>query len=347
MANGLMDTDAAIRGEALVRTGKLVTVFGGSGFVGRHLVRALADHGWRVRVASRRPDLAFALQPSGRVGQINAVQANLRYPDSIARAVRDADAVVNLVGLLAQGGPQTFAAIHVEGSRLIAEATKAAGLTRFVQMSAIGADPASPSEYGRTKAEAEAAVLAILPEAVIVRPSIVFGPEDKFFNRFAAMARLMPALPLIGGGSGLLQPVFVGDVAEAIAIAVDGKARPGTIYELGGPEARSFKDIMAFILRTIGRKRALVTLPFPVAETMGGLTETIKKATFGLLPDMLDMTRDQVELLKLDNVVSAVAKVEGRTLQGLGIMPESYEAFVPTYLYRFRKTGQYAAQRMD
>ena len=214
-------------------------------------------------------------------------------------------------------------------------------------MSAIGADPASPSEYGRTKAAAEAAVLAVIPETVIVRPSIVFGPEDKFFNRFAAMARLMPALPLIGGGNGLLQPVFVGDVAEAIALAVDGKARTGTIYELGGPEARTFKDIMMFILKTTGRKRALVTLPFPAAEAMGGVTEIIKKATFGLMPEMLDMTRDQVELLKLDNVVSSAAKEEGRTLQGLGITPESYEAFVPTYLYRFRKTGQYASQRMD
>ena len=346
MASSLVDTDTAIRGDALVRTGRLVTVFGGSGFVGRHLVRALADRGWRVRVASRRPDLAFALQPSGRVGQINAVQANLRYPESIARAVRDADAVVNLVGLLAQGGTQTFSAIHTEGSRLIAEATRAAGLSRFVQMSAIGADPASASEYGRTKAAAEAAVLAVIPEAVIVRPSIVFGPEDKFFNRFAAMARLMPALPLIGGGHGLLQPVFVGDVAEAIALAVDGKARPGTVYELGGPEARSFKDIMAFILETTGRKRALVALPFSAAETMGGITETIKKAMFGLMPEMLDMTRDQIELLKLDNIVSSAAKAEGRTLQGLGIAPESYEAFVPTYLYRFRKTGQYASSRV-
>ena len=347
MADSLVDTQAAIRGEALVRTGRLVTVFGGSGFVGRHVVKALADRGWRVRVASRRPSLAFALQPSGRVGQIHAVQANLRYPDSIARALRDAEAVVNLVGLLAQGGKQTFSAIHTDGARLIAEAAKAAGLAHVVQMSAIGADAASPAEYGRTKAEAEAAVLATVPEAIIVRPSVVFGPEDKFFNRFAAMARLMPALPLIGGGNGLLQPVFVGDVAEAIALAVDGKAKPGTIYELGGPEARSFKEIMAFILKTIGRNRLLLPLPFPAAEVMGGATETIKKLTFGLLPEMLDMTRDQVELLKVDNVVSAAAKAEGRTLQGLGISPQSFEAVVPTYLYRFRKTGQYAAQRID
>lgn len=330
--------------DTLVRTGKLVTVFGGSGFVGRHVVRALAGHGWRVRVASRRPSLAFALQPSGKVGQINAVQANLRFPESVARAIRDADAVINLVGLLAESGPQTFAAIHAQGTRTIVEAVRAAGVTRFVQMSAIGADPASPAEYGRTKAEAEAIVLATIPEAVIMRPSVVFGPEDKFFNRFAAMARLMPALPLIGGGAGLLQPVFVGDVAEAIALAVDGNAKPGTIYELGGPEARSFKDILAFILKTIRRRRALVPLPFPAAMLMARGTEIAKAASFGLLPEMLDMTRDQVELLKRDNVVSAAAKAEGRTLQGLGVTPESYEAFVPTYLYRFRKTGQYASQ---
>ncbi len=329
--------------ETLVRTGKLVTVFGGSGFVGRYVSKALAEHGWRVRVAARRPGLAFAQQPSGKVGQITAVQANLRYPDSVARAVRDADAVVNLVGLLAKVGPQTFAAIHTEGTRAIVDAVKAAGITRYVQMSAIGADPDSPAEYGRTKAEAEAIVRAALPEAVIVRPSIVFGPEDKFFNRFAAMARIMPALPLIGGGHGLLQPVFVGDVAEAIALAVDGTATPGTIYELGGPETRSFKEIMAFILETTGRRRTLVPLPWPAATAMARGTEVAKKLAQGFFPDMLDMTVDQVELLKLDNVVSEGAKAEGRTLQGLGIRPESFEAFVPGYLSRFRKTGQYAA----
>ncbi len=331
----------------LVKTGRLVTVFGGSGFLGRHVVKALAEHGWRIRVATRRPSLALVLQTAGRVGQIHAVQANLRYPDSVARAIRDADAVVNLVGLLAEGGPQTFTAIHAAGARAITDAAKAAGLTRFVQMSAIGADPNSPAEYGRTKAEAEAIVLRAIPEAVILRPSVVFGPEDKFFNRFAAMARVMPALPLIGGGNGLLQPVFVGDVAEAVARALDGHAEggtvtPGTTYELGGPEAQSFKQILRFILDTIGRRRALVTLPFPAAEVMGRVTEIAKRATFGLLPEMLEITRDQVELLKIDNVVSPAAKAEGRTLQGLGITPESYESFVPGYLYRFRKTGQYA-----
>ena len=331
----------------LVKTGRLVTVFGGSGFLGRYVVKALAEHGWRIRVATRRPSLALVLQTAGRVGQIHAVQANLRYPDSVARAMRDADAIVNLVGLLAQGGAQTFSAVHTEGARAVAEAANAAGLTRFVQMSAIGADPDSPAEYGRTKAQAERIVLDTIPEAVIMRPSVVFGPEDKFFNRFAAMARVMPALPLIGGGTGLLQPVFVSDVAEAVARAVDGHAdggtlTPGTTYELGGPEAQSFKQILQFILTTIDRRKPLVSLPFPAAETMGRVTEIVKRATFGLLPEMLDLTRDQVELLKIDNVVSAAALAEGRTLKGLGIDAESYESFVPGYLYRFRKTGQYA-----
>ena len=329
--------------DTLVRTGKLVTVFGGSGFVGRSVVKSLAEHGWRVRVASRRPSLAFALQPSGIVGQIAAVQANLRYPDSVARAVRDADAVVNLVGLLAQTGKQTFAAIHTEGARVVAEATKAAGITRFVQMSAIGADPASPAIYGRTKAEAEKIVLGLIPTAVVVRPSVVFGPEDSFFNRFAAMARLFPALPLIGGGHGLLQPVFVGDVAEAIARAVDGKATAGTIYELGGPDVSSFKDILRFILETTGRHRLLLPLSFPLAGLMAKGTEFAKAASLGLLPEMLDMTTDQVELLKRDNMVSPEAIAEGRTLKGLGITPESYQSFTPIYLSRYRKTGQYGA----
>ncbi|WP_158809896.1 complex I NDUFA9 subunit family protein [Beijerinckia sp. L45] len=332
--------------DTLVRTGNLVTVFGGSGFIGRHVVQALAQHGWRVRVAARRPDLAFHLQPSGGVGQIHAVQANLRYPDSVARAVRGADAVVNLVGLLAQGGKQTFSSMHVEGVKTVVAAAQAAGITRFVQMSAIGADASSPSAYGRTKAEGEAAVLATIPQAVVLRPSVVFGPEDKFFNRFAGMARLMPALPLIGGGTGKLQPVYVGDVAEAVALGLDGTAKAGTIYELGGPEVRSFKEILEFILKTTGRQRAFVSLPFATASAMAGVTEKVKALTLGLLPEMLDMTRDQVELLKSDNAVTAAAIAEGRTLLGLGIAPESYEAIVPTYLYRFRKTGQYAAQRM-
>lgn len=330
--------------EGLVRTGKLVTVFGGSGFVGRSVVKALANNGWRVRVATRRPSLAFALQPSGKVGQIAAVQANLRYPDSIRHALDGADAAINLVGLLAEGGKQTFGALHADGAGAVAEAARAAGITRFVQMSAIGADPASSSVYARTKAAGEAAVRDVIPGAVIVRPSVVFGPEDKFFNRFAAMARVMPALPLIGGGVGKLQPVFVGDVAQVIARAADGMVQPGTVFELGGPTVSTMKDILTFVLHTIGRKRALLPIPFPLAEVMGQMGDLARVATFGLTPEMLEITRDQVELLKSDNVVSDAAKAEGRTLEGLGIVPESYQTFVPTYLYRFRKTGQYASQ---
>jgi NADH dehydrogenase len=326
-----------------VRNAKLVTVFGGTGFVGRSVVKALADAGWRVRIASRRPDRAFASQTAGTVGQISAVQANLRYPDSVARALVGAQAAVNLVGLLAESGPQTFASLHVGGARAIATAAKAAGVTHFVQMSAIGADPQSTSVYGRTKAEGEQAVRDLIPEAVILRPSVVFGQDDKFFNRFAAMARILPALPLIGGGKSRLQPVFVGDVAAAAALAVDGKATGGTIYELGGPTADTFKDILSFILEVTGRRRFLLPLPFPAAEAMGRATEIAKKLSFGLLPEMMDLTQDQVELLKKDNVVSPEAIAENRTLQALGITPESYQSFVPTYLYRYRKTGQYAA----
>ena len=330
-------------GENLVKTGRLVTVFGGSGFVGRYVVKALAEHGWRVRIAARRPSAAFVTQPSGKVGQIVAVQANLRYPESVASALRDAEAVVNLVGLLAPTATQSFAALHSEGVKTLAEAARAAGVKRFVQVSAIGADASSSAEYARTKAAGEAIVLRTYPDAVILRPSVVFGPEDKFFNRFAAMARLLPALPLIGGGRGLLQPVFVGDVAEAVAKALDGGARPGAVYELGGPEQRSFAEVMRFVLDTTGRRKPLVSLSFPAASGIARVTEGVKRLSLGLFPATLDMTRDQVELLKSDNVVSAAATREGRTLQGLGIQPQSFESFVPRYLGRFRKTGQYAA----
>ena len=332
--------------NGLVRTGKLVTVFGGSGFAGRHVVKALAEHGWRVRVASRRPDLAFHLQPSGVVGQIHAVQANLRYADSVARALHDADAVVNLVGLLAEGGKQTFSALHVEGAKTVADAARAASITNFVQMSAIGADRDSSAAYGRTKAAGEAIVRETIPGAIVMRPSVVFGPEDQFFNRFAEMARLLPALPLIGGGASKLQPVYVRDVAEAVARALDGQAQPGAIYELGGPEIRSFKEILEFVLKTTGRHRPLINLPFSAAGAVAAVTEKVKSLSLVLFPAILDMTRDQVELLKHDNVVSAAAIAEGRTLRGLGIDPESYAVIVPVYLSRFRKTGQYASQRL-
>ena len=333
--------------DHLVSNGRLVTVFGGSGFIGRHLARSLARRGWRVRVATRRPEMAFHLQTSGRVGQIHAVQANLRYPSSVAHALRGADAVVNLVGVLAEQGTQTFTAMHVEGARTIARAAQAAGITRVVQMSALGADANSAADYARSKAAGERAVLELVPQAIVVRPAVVFGPEDEFFNRFAALARLSPALPLIGGGASRMQPVFVGDVAEAIARAVDGDAKDGTTYELGGPVISTFRDLMAFILEVTGRRRVLAPLPFAAAGVVARMTELARTASFGLLPDMLLLTRDQVALLGSDNVVSGAAIAEGRTLAGLGLQPESYESVVPTYLYRFRKTGQFAPRRFS
>jgi NADH dehydrogenase len=310
---------------------KLITIFGGSGFVGRHVVRALAKRLYRIRVAVRRPDLAGHLQPLGRVGQIHAVQANVRYPASIEAAVRDADAVINLVGVLFERGAQRFAAVHAAGAAGIAQAAAARGAP-MIHMSANGADTNSSSVYARTKAEGEQAVLAAAPSATIFRPSIQFGPEDDFFNRFAAMARLSPALPLVGGGMTRFQPVFVGDVATAVADAVDGKTKSGTIYELGGPEVFTFKELMEFVLRTTERKRLLVPIPFAVAK--------LQAMVLQFLPKPL-LTPDQVELLKYDNVVSDIAQREGRTLEGLGIDPTTIATVVPSYLWRFRKTGQF------
>jgi uncharacterized protein YbjT (DUF2867 family) len=312
----------------------LVTVYGGSGFLGRHLVRALAKRDYRIRVAVRRPDLAFHLQPLGRVGQINAVQANLRHAPSVEAAARDASVLINLVGLLYERGRQRFDTVHAYGAEQIALAASAHG-ARVIHVSAIGADENSPAQYARTKAAAERLVLAAQPQAVIVRPSIIFGPEDEFFNRFAALARLSPALPLIGDGSTRFQPVFVGDVAAAIADAVDGKAKGGTIYELGGPEVRTFKELLQYVLAIIKRKRLLVPVPFFLAK--------LEAMFLQYLPKPL-LTPDQVELLRVDNVVSEAAKAEGRTLQGLGIEPEPLEAIVPSYLWRFRKTGQFRSR---
>jgi uncharacterized protein YbjT (DUF2867 family) len=312
----------------------LVTVFGGSGFLGRHVVRALAQRQYRIRAAVRRPELCGYLRPMGRVGQVNAVQANLRYPESVAAAVRDADIVVNLVGILFERGVQRFDAVQVEGAEAVAQASKAAG-ARLVHISAISADANSPSHYARSKAEGEQRVLAADPAATIVRPSIVFGPEDDFFNRFAALARIAPALPLPGGGHTRFQPVFVGDVAEAVAKAVDGETKAGAIYELGGPNVRSLKELMEFTLATIQRRRLLVPVPFAVMK--------LKAAFLQLMPKPL-LTPDQVELLKHDNVVSDEARRDGRTLEGLGIIPETVDAIVPSYLWRFRKAGQFDAR---
>ena len=309
----------------------LVTVYGGSGFLGRHVVRALAKRNYRIRVAVRRPELAGFLQPLGRVGQIHAVQTNLRHAPSVEMAARDAQVLINLVGILYERGRQRFDAVHTYGAEQVALAANAHG-ARMVHVSAIGADPNSPSAYGRSKANAEQLVIAAQPSTTIMRPSIIFGPEDDFFNRFAALARISPMLPLIGGGLTRFQPVFVGDVAAAIADAVDGKTRPGTIYELGGPDVRTFKELMQFVLTTIERKRLLVSLPFFVARMQAMFLQYLPKPL---------LTPDQVELLRRDNLVSEAAKSEARTLQGLGIEPEPMEAIVPSYLWRFRKTGQF------
>ena len=321
--------------SAKSRLETLVTVFGGSGFLGRHVVRALAQRGYRVRVAVRRPELAGYLRPMGRVGQIHAVQANLRFPQSVTAAVRDADIVLNLVGILFERGRQRFDAVQAQGAEAVALAAKSVG-ARLVHVSAIGADANSPSHYAQAKAEGERRVLAALPEAAVMRPSIMFGPEDDFFNRFAALARLSPALPLPGGGHTRFQPVFVGDVAEAIAKAVDGEAKPGATYELGGPDVRSFKELMEFVLATIQRRRLLVPAPFALMKLQAMFLQFLPKPP---------LTPDQVELLKRDNVVADDAKRDGRTLEGLGIVPESMAAIVPSYLWRFRKTGQFKASR--
>lgn len=325
-----MTSELALRG--------LVAVFGGSGFVGRHAVRALARRGWRIRVACRRPDLAGHLQPMGRVGQIHAVQANVRSPDSVRRAVEDADAVVNLVAILAPSGQQTFEAVHVAGARAVATAAADINAKYLVHVSAIGADLKSGGRYGRTKAEGERAVLDAFPGAVILRPSIVFGPEDDFFNRFAAMARIAPVLPLIGGRTRF-QPVYVGDVAAAIAAACDGQAAPGTVYELGGPEVFTFRKLLDRTQEWTGRDRPYLSVPFWLAR-LGAMLTTPLPA--GLRP----LTTDQVRMLQQDNIVSEPATRERRTLEGLGIeAPHTIDSIVPGYLEQFRPKGQYSHYR--
>jgi uncharacterized protein YbjT (DUF2867 family) len=310
----------------------LVTVFGGSGFLGRSVVRALAKRDFRIRVAVRRPQLAGHLQPLGKVGQIHAVQANLRYPASVAAAMRDSHVAINLVGILTEGGAQTFDAVQGKGAATVAQAASAVG-ARMVHISALGADKNSPSRYARAKAAGEKAVLAATPSAIVMRPSVVFGPEDQFSNRFAALARMAPALPLIGGGATKMQPVYVGDVATAVADAVDGKAKSGTIYELGGPEVLTMREIMEIILAVTGRRRMLVSLPFGLAK--------FKAMFLQFAPGALKLTPDQVKLLRTDNVVSDAAKASGLTLEGLGITPDSLEAIAPQYLWRFRAAGQF------
>ena len=310
----------------------LVTIFGGSGFLGRNVVRALCKRDYRIRVAVRQPELAGHLQPAGKVGQIHAVQANVRHPASVEAAMRGSHVVINLVGILAEGGAQTFDAVQTRGAETIAKAASAIG-AQMVHVSAIGADEKSPSHYARAKAAGEKAVLAAVPSATLFRPSVMFGPEDQFTNRFAALAQISPVLPLVGGGVTRMQPAYVGDVATAIADAVDGKTKPGATYELGGPEVLTMREIMEIILRITERKRMLISLPFGLAK--------FKALFLQFAPGALKLTPDQVALLQVDNVVSDAAKAAGLTLEGLGITPDPMEAIAPQYLWRFRAAGQF------
>ncbi len=305
----------------------LVTVFGGSGFLGRHTVRAMAKAGWRIRVAVRHPKRAFFLLPAGQVGQIQIVKADVTDSDQVAAAVAGADAVINLTGILFQSGHQSFEQVHARAAGLIGEAARARGIKSLIHVSAIGADADSESKYARSKAEGETGLRAAFPDAVILRPSIVFGPEDNFFNRFAALARILPALPLIGGGHTKFQPVFVGDVAAAIRTALDDVSTRGKTYELGGPGVYSFRQLLEIVLRETGRKRLLLPLPFALAAFQSFFLQ--------MLPNPLKLTPDQVKLLKTDNVAGTPG------LSDLDIVPTSVEAEVPAYLWRFRPKGQY------
>ncbi len=314
----------------------LVTIYGGSGFVGRYIARRMAKAGWRVRVAVRRPNEAGFVRTYGVVGQVEPVLCNIRDDASVALAMQGADAVVNCVGILNEIGKNSFDAVQAEGAARVARLATEAGVTRLVQISAIGADAEAASDYARTKAEGEAAVLEHFPGAVILRPSIIFGPEDGFFNRFAGMTRMGPALPLVGA-EARFQPVYVDDVAQAAVKAITGEAASGT-YELGGPDVATFRELMQEMLKVIHRRRLLLGLPFWVARIMGGVLDLVQAATFGLVTNSM-LTRDQVRNLKNDNVVSADAK----GFADLGIVPTAMESVLPQYLWRFRPSGQYDA----
>ncbi|MEM7291640.1 MAG: complex I NDUFA9 subunit family protein [Pseudomonadota bacterium] len=316
---------------------KLVTLFGGSGFVGRYVVHELASRGYQVRVACRRPDLAGHLQTSGNVGQIHLVQANLRYPDSVNAAAKGSDVVINLVGILQEFGKQKFDDVQYQGARYVSEAAKKVG-AKLIHMSAIGADAQSTSAYGSTKGRAEEAVREVIKSTIIFRPSIIFGREDDFFNRFGAMARLAPALPLIGGGTTRFQPVYVGDVAKAVAKAVDGELKPGKTYELGGPEVKTFRECLELLLKEIGRSRLLLSLPWFAASTLGQLV--------GWLPGA-PITHDQVIMLRTDNVVSEDAVRKELTLDGIGLTPTPMSAILPDYLVQYRPSGQFTEIRKE
>ena len=308
----------------------VVTVFGGAGFVGRYVVRAFAQQGAQVRVACRRPEEAMRCKPMGDVGQIVPIAANIRNAESVATAVAGADAVVNLVGVLYKRGPQTFDSLHIDGARTVAAAAKAAGVKRLIHLSAIGADVDSESDYARSKALGEEAVKGAFDGATILRPSIVFGPEDDFFNRFAALARLSPVLPVIGPNTRF-QPVYVADVAKAVTACLADDATVGGCYELGGPAVHTFHELMEMMLAEIGRDRFLVPAPFWAASAKAFFLEHLRVPFF--LPKPM-LTRDQVRLLKHDNVVSE----DARGFDALGIVPTSLNAVLPSYLHRYRRT---------
>lgn len=315
---------------------KLVTIFGGSGFVGRYIARRMAKEGWRVRVAVRRPNDALFVKPYGSVGQVEPLACNIRDDASVRGLLRGADAVVNCVGILNRSGRNTFDSVQAEGAARIARLAAEEGVGALVHLSAIGADPASDSNYSRSKAEGEAAVLAAFPGAVILRPSIIFGTEDGFFNRFAAMARLGPILPVVGANTRF-QPVHVDDVAQAAVKGVLGQAAPG-VYELGGPDVDTFRGLMGRMLRVIQRRRMVLNVPFLVAGIMGFGFDMVQAVTLGLIENKM-ITRDQVRNLRRDNVVAEGA----RGFADLGIAPVAMEAILPEYLWRYRPSGQYAA----
>lgn len=314
---------------------KLVTIFGGSGFVGRYIARRLAKEGWRIRVAVRNPNEALFLKPYGVVGQVVPILCNIRNDDSVRDATRGADVVVNCVGVLAETGKNTFEAVQTEGAERIARIAAEEGVARMVQLSAIGADAESGSEYGRTKAAGEEAVLRHMPDAMILRPSIIFGPEDDFFNRFAGMATMGPVVPVVGARTRF-QPVYVDDVAAAAAKGVFGEA-PGGIYELGGPDVNTFRELMQQMLGYIHRRRLVLGMPFWAGRVVAAFGSVVQFLTLGLIK--APITADQVENLKRDNVVSEGAQ----GFAALGLTPQSMEAILPEYLWRFRPTGQYDA----
>ncbi len=315
---------------------KLVTIYGGSGFVGRYITRRMAKAGWRVRVAVRRPNEAIFVKPYGVVGQVEPVLCNVRDDASVAQVMQGADAVVNCVGILAESGKNSFDAVQAEGAARIARLAAEAGITQMVQISAIGADENSESDYARTKAEGEAAVLNHMPGAVILRPSVVFGPEDEFFNRFAGMTRMSPFLPVVGADTKF-QPVYVDDVAQATEAALTRNAAPG-IYELGGPEAKTFRDLMQQMLDIIHRRRLILNVPFFAARIMAWGFDLLQTLSLGLIPNKM-ITRDQVRNLANDNVVSG----DQKSFADLGITPTDMGSVLPEYLWRFRPSGQYDA----